>query len=63
MAAATSNSTAGYEYYVLEGEAGQESLHPSRRGGRQLQRLAAAFGDELRIIDRLDRSLADGDQV
>ena len=54
----------GYEYYVLEGEEGQESLHPEQEGvAAKLQRLMAAFGDELRIIDRLERSLADGDRV
>ena len=54
----------GYEYFVLEGESGQESLQPKQEGLiGTLQRLAAAFGDELRIIDRLDRSLADGDRV
>jgi hypothetical protein len=54
----------GDEYHVLEGEKGQESLQPKQEGVvPMLQRLAAAFGDELRIIDRLDRSLADGDSV
>jgi len=55
----------GYEYFVLEGEAGQESLQPKQEGGvaATLQKLAAAFGDELRVIDRLDRSLAEGDLV
>ena len=65
LAAATSELDKGsYEYYVLEGESGQESLQPKQEGVvPMLQRLAAAFGDELRIIDRLDRSLADGDTV
>jgi hypothetical protein len=55
---------AGLEYYVLEGETGQESLQPKQEGvAATLKRLASAFGDELRIMDRLDRSLAEGDQV
>ena len=63
-AATAALDSAGYEYYVLEGEEGQESLQPEQEGvAAKLQRLVAAFGDELRIIDRLDRSLADGDQV
>ena len=54
----------GFEYFVLEGESGQDSLQPKQEGlVGTLQKLAAAFGDELRVIDRLDRSLADGDQV
>jgi len=54
----------GFEYFVLEGEKGRESLQPKQEGlAAALQRMAAAFGDELRIIDRLDRSLANGDQV
>lgn len=65
LAAATADlDKAGYEYFVLEGEAGQESLQPEQEGlAAALQKMAAAFGDELRIIDRLYRSLADGDQV
>ena len=65
LAAATVElDNAGYEYYVLEGEEGQESLHPEQEGvAAKLQRLVAAFGDELRIIDRLERSLAEGDRV
>lgn len=55
---------AGFEYFVLEGESGQDSLQPKQEGlAGTLQKLAAAFGDELRVIDRLDRSLAEGDQV
>ena len=65
LAAATDElDNAGYEYYVLEGEEGQESLHPEQEGvAAKIQRLVAAFGDELRIIDRLERSLAEGDRV
>ena len=63
LAAATGElDRSGYEYFVLEGESGQESLEPNQEGSL-LKRLAAAFGDELRIIDRLDRSLAEGDKV
>lgn len=54
----------GYEYLVLEGQSGQESLQPKQESlAATLKRLAAAFGDELRVIDRLDRSLADGGRV
>ena len=54
----------GYDYYVLEGESGQQSLQAKQDGiGGIFERIAAAFGDELRIIDRLDRSLADGHRV
>jgi hypothetical protein len=65
LAAATAElDGTGHEYYVLEGEEGRDSLHPEQEGmPAMIQRLIAAFGDELRIIDRLDRSLADGDQV
>ena len=63
-AASLELDNAGYEYYVLEGEEGQASLHPEQEGvAAKLQRLVAAFGDELRIIDRLERSLAGGDRV
>lgn len=54
----------GFDYFILEGESGQESLQPKQEGlVGNLQKLAAAFGDELRVIDRLDRSLAEGDRV
>ena len=54
----------GFEYVVLEGESGQESLQPKQEGLiGNLQKLAAAFGDELRVIDRLERSLAEGARV
>ena len=55
---------AGFEYVVLEGESGQESLQPKKEGLiGNLQKLAAAFGDELRVIDRLEQSLAEGARV
>ena len=55
---------AGSEYVVLEGESGQESLQPKGEGlVGNLQKLAAAFGDELRVIDRLEKSLAEGARV
>jgi hypothetical protein len=55
---------AGFGYVVLEGESGQESLQPTQEGlVGNLQKLAAAFGDELRVIDRLERSLAEGARV
>ncbi|HKY47697.1 MAG TPA: hypothetical protein VJQ79_06915 [Acidimicrobiia bacterium] len=54
----------GLEYVVLEGESGQESLQPKQEGlVGNLQKLAAAFGDELRVIDRLEQSLAEGARV
>lgn len=54
----------GFDYFVLEGESGQESLQPTQDGlVGNLQKLAAAFGDELRVIDRLERSLAEGARV
>jgi hypothetical protein len=52
-----------YEYFVLEGAEGQEALQPPEGPSSILKRLAAAFGDELRIIDKLDQSMADGDVV
>jgi hypothetical protein len=64
QAATAELDAAGFNYFVLEGESGQESLQPKQEGlVGTLQKLAAAFGDELRVIDRLDRSLAEGDRV
>ena len=64
QAATEELDTRGDEYYVLEGESGQRSLQAKQDGvAGVFERLAAAFGDELRIIDRLDRSLADGHRV
>lgn len=53
----------GFETVVLEGDEGRKALEPTgdRPGlGATLKKLAAIYGDELRIIERLDRALAEG---
>ena len=53
----------GYDVVVLKGEEGRNALEPTGDEpgvGAALKKLAALYGDELRIIERLDRALADG---
>lgn len=53
----------GFDVVVLQGDEGRKALEPAtdEHGlGTALKRLAALYGDELRIIERLDRELADG---
>lgn len=56
----------GFEVEVMEGEAGREHLDP--HGDEHgllatIDRLAKRFGDEQRILERLDRAMAAGDKV
>lgn len=53
----------GYDVVVLKGDKGRKALEPTGDEpglGAALKKLAATYGDELRIIERLDRELADG---
>lgn len=53
----------GYDVVVLKGDEGRKDLEPTGDEpglGAALKKLAAIYGDELRIIERLDRELADG---
>lgn len=58
-------SAAGYDYEVLVGEEGREHLDPAGEEGlvAMVKRLIAAFGDEYRILQRLDDALAEGKTV
>lgn len=57
---------AGYDVEVLEGEEGRRHLDAdgSEHGGVvRVQRIIAMFGEERRILERLDEALADGLKV
>lgn len=53
---------AGYEYELLRGDEGREHIDPSSEDGvmSTVRRLVTVFGDQHRIIDRLDDALARG---
>jgi hypothetical protein len=55
-------AAAGYEYEVLSGEPGRRHLRSGENGGvvAILRRIAAVFGDEHRVLDRLDEALSAG---
>lgn len=56
---------AGYDFEVLEGEEGRKHIDPRSEEGLMgtVKRLIAAFGDQHRIIDRLDAALQEGRKV
>lgn len=55
----------GLDYEVLQGEAGSEHLDPGGEGGlwAAMKRMATALGDENRVLDRLDKEIAEGNVV
>jgi hypothetical protein len=54
----------GWEVTTLDSEAEVERLEPKQGGiAGALSKAAAVFGDEMRIIDQVERALADGNQV
>ena len=55
-------SQAGYDFEVLVGEEGREHIDPSTEEGLMatLSRLITSFGDQDRIVDRLDAALKSG---
>ncbi|REK12535.1 MAG: hypothetical protein DWQ40_11360 [Actinobacteria bacterium] len=61
-AAAEQLASAGYEIEVLQGEEASDHLDPEGDEGiwASLKRLASALGDERRILNRLDREVAEG---
>jgi hypothetical protein len=63
--AVDSLSEAGYEFEVLEGEAGREHLDPGGAEGAKatVKRLLNAFGDQYRVLDRLRTELDEGKLV
>lgn len=56
---------AGYEFEVLSGEDGRRHIDSGGEEGliATVKRLVAAFGDQYRIMDRLDDALAEGKTV
>jgi hypothetical protein len=54
----------GWEVTTLDSEDEVERLEPEQGGvSGALAKAAAIFGDEMRIIDQIERSLADGNRV
>lgn len=53
---------AGYEVEVLRGEEGKQHLDPAGETGAMatIKRMLNVFGDQYRIIERLDAELDDG---
>ncbi|MEX0796401.1 MAG: hypothetical protein WD274_06885 [Acidimicrobiia bacterium] len=53
---------AGFEVEVLEGESGSAHLEPEGDGGfwASIKKAASALGDEKRVLEQLDASLAEG---
>lgn len=58
-------TAAGYEVEVLEGEEGKSHLDPAGDSGptATLRRLLNAFGDQYRVIERLNAELDKGSLV
>ena len=63
--AASDLGAAGYDVEVLQGEEGKEHLDPAGETGpvATVKRLLNAFGDQYRIIERLNAALDEGDTV
>jgi len=54
----------GWEVEVLSGGSDAERLEPKQGGlSGVLAKAAAVFGDEMRIIDQIERTLVEGNQV
>lgn len=58
-------SEAGYDFEVLQGEEGKDHLDPGGTNGAKatVKRLLNAFGDQYRVLDRLQAELDDGNLV
>lgn len=62
--AATALGSQGFGVEVLRSEADVERLEPKQGGlAGALSKAAALFGDEMRIIDQIERTLSEGNQV
>jgi hypothetical protein len=64
--AVTTLDERGFRYEVMQGEEGREHLDPSGEDHGvfgAVERLAKRLGDEQRILERLDRAVADGNTV
>lgn len=62
--AATALSSRGWQVTTLKSEADVELLEPKTGGlSGALAKAAAFFGDEIRIIDQIERTLSEGNQV
>ncbi len=63
--AAQGLAASGYDFEVLSGEEGRAHIHPGSEDGVMpaVKRLLKAFGDQHRIIDRLDDALQQGKVV
>ena len=63
--ALTSLSAAGYDVEVLRGEEGKAHLDPGGESGptATIKRLLNAFGDQYRVLDRLNEALDEGKLV
>lgn len=62
---ATELKASGYRYEILKGQEGKEHLDPAGEQGpvATVKRLLNAFGDQYRVIDRLNAELDDGNYV
>ncbi len=58
-------SAAGYDFEVLRGTEGKDHLDPAGQKGAKatVKRLLSAFGDQYRVLDRLQSALDRGDLV
>lgn len=63
--AVESLSAAGYEFEVLAGEEGRQHLDPDKgtSWAGKIQDLLTTFGDQQRIVERLDEALEEGKLV
>lgn len=63
--ALTDLSAAGYDVEVLRGEEGRAHLDPAGASGptATIKRLLNAFGDQYRVLDRLNEALDEGQLV
>ena len=58
-------AAAGYEYELIQGESGKRHIDPdgAQGVGATVKRLLNAFGDQYRIIEKLNDELDDGRTV
>ena len=63
--AASDLEAAGYEVEVLKGEQGKEHIDPAGETSpvATVKRLLNVFGDQYRVIERLNAALDEGDSV
>lgn len=57
--------SAGYEVEILQGEEGKQHLDPAGEAGpvATIKRMLNVFGDQYRILERLNAELDDGNRV